>query len=372
MKIRLRYVLILVFLLIVVFIISFSRYPENPDVSKDNDLDQSITKGINYLLNNKNGLFEVLISDEDNNIFMIWESFNALYALKAFNNSYSQDIEEAILQNYYREDGSFGYFHHRNLSFFCLETEAQYLFSVESDLTSNHILANQNNISYFELNSEIYSGSESYISVLGYAFLGLYCNNFSNEIDNSNRIPDYLEDNQNRYSNWGTEIDFYDTPFYATEVLIPMLSILNHSESKLYNDIIKFILLAQKPSGAFYNSPFENYFLYNIKTNNKIIIYRLSSIGQLFMSKRPSVELRTSLALNSLLLSSNPKQYESQIEKGISYLLSKQKEDGSWEGGYFIGTGKKEDIYTTSKVLKTFYLYKQYLQDADNVSLCLT
>ena len=143
MKIRLRYVLILVFLLIVVFIISFSRYPENPNISKSNDFDQSITKGINYLLNNKNGLFEVLISDEDNNIFMIWESFNALYALKAINNSYSQDIEEAILQNYYREDGSFGYFHHRNLSFFCLETEAQYLFSVESDLTSNHILANR-------------------------------------------------------------------------------------------------------------------------------------------------------------------------------------------------------------------------------------
>ena len=76
---------------------------------------------------------------------------------------------------------------------------------------------------------------------------------------------------------------------------------------------------------------------------------------------KPSFEHRTSLALYSLLINPSDEDLVS-IEKGIKWLIEKQKQDGRWDGGIFVGwPGKKEDIYATSISILSLKKFNNYL-----------
>lgn len=82
------------------------------------------------------------------------------------------------------------------------------------------------------------------------------------------------------------------------------------------------------------------------------------------LQKRPSKALQTALML-SALEAAGCREHEAAIEKGIDYLLANQQENGAWNGGYFpidnTRYEKKEYIFATARtlsVLNTFLLYQ--------------
>lgn len=82
------------------------------------------------------------------------------------------------------------------------------------------------------------------------------------------------------------------------------------------------------------------------------------------LQKRPSKALQTALML-SALEAAGRREYEGAIEKGIDYLLANQQENGAWNGGYFpidnTRYEKKEYIFATARtlsVLNTYLLYQ--------------
>ena len=109
---------------------------------------------------------------------------------------------------------------------------------------------------------------------------------------------------------------------------------------------------------GFDNSPsFKNAVKYIIKKQNADGSWGVKN------RNRPSKNLRTSLALNSLIISNSPHN-KKRIEKGINWLLNTQKSDGSWDGGMFVGwPGKKEDIFTTTTVIRMLNKYRACLRE---------
>jgi len=72
-----------------------------------------------------------------------------------------------------------------------------------------------------------------------------------------------------------------------------------------------------------------------------------------------SLELRTALALNALLASPGESDFDA-IDRGIMWLLKKQRADGGWSGGYYPGkVNKKEDIFATAMASLALQRYKQ-------------
>jgi hypothetical protein len=147
----------------------------------------------------------------------------------------------------------------------------------------------------------------------------------------------YLRESQNEEGHWGFVWQAYGTPYYA---MVPILKAMQyHNADNFFDDIINkakiFLLASQNDDGSFsYESEKEQ--------------------------NGPSVELETILGLRALR-SCDVGFDDVSIKKSIDWLLSNQRENGSWDGGLFPFPGdmfeKEEDIFCTSQVLIFLYEY---------------
>ncbi len=147
----------------------------------------------------------------------------------------------------------------------------------------------------------------------------------------------YLRASQKKEGHWGGAWQYYGTPLYVME---PVLSALrHHNVDGAYDDVI------EKARG----------FLFKSQTQDGRFDDGMGKEGNW-----PSAELQTALGLRSLL-GSGVHANHSSIRKGIEWLLTKQSENGSWNGGTFPFPNprhkKKEDIFCTSQTLLLMHEY---------------
>ena len=151
----------------------------------------------------------------------------------------------------------------------------------------------------------------------------------------------FLLERQQPNGSWGSHWVYYDTPYYPIHTIILALKKANLEKNPSFEKAINFIIKEQNLDGS-WEKEIEN---------------------------RPSKNLKTALALNSLL-TTDKESIKVKIEKGINWLLNTQKSDGSWAGGEFAGwPGKKEDIFTTSTVVRALNKYINLLKEKSIVNI---
>ena len=124
---------------------------------------------------------------------------------------------------------------------------------------------------------------------------------------------------------------------YAMSVIMEVLR-LNNADGSYDFQLIRaerYILSMQRKDGSFF--------------------YRLKGFENAI-----SPELHTALALQALLNCTSASARQA-LNRGIYWLIKRQRPDGSWNGGYFpvpvSEYKKKEDMFCTSSVLILMYNY---------------
>lgn len=136
---------------------------------------------------------------------------------------------------------------------------------------------------------------------------------------------------QGRNGGWGRTPLAYDSSFYPLFPVLQALALSKQDMSDQYRKAVQFIINKQNIDGSFAKESRHDL---------------------------PSRELRTALALNALLVAPVDLDRRS-IDKGIDWLLKKQRADGSWNGRFYPGlkNEKKEDIFATAMALLALHNY---------------
>jgi prenyltransferase beta subunit len=319
------------------------------------DVDVALQNCISWFLSNqnKNGSFGL-------RRWEVWDTANAVLSLLSAKTP-KEDLEHSIdfILSSQREDGGFFY---ETLpptrndliveNAYCIETTSvalQSLYSYFNKVTSeikdgiNFLLNKQTKsggweLPYllFEKNVVTLSGNY-YPSVTGYALQALLATD-SCTGDVLKTAIDFLESSQRKEGSWGENQYFYDTESYAIKNIINAFSLAKKREMHLSLeprvDVILEKCLEYSESRQLSNGSWP------IKPHK---------LG------KSSKVLSTSLYLQSLLYGKSSNR--SGINRGIRWLLSNQKKDGSWKGGIFDGT--KIDNFVTEKLnpkgIETFF-----------------
>ena len=312
---------------------------------------QSVRQAITFLKNHqqKNG---AIILD-GNDWFNVWETVNATLAIATWQNpkdSLKDPIIQAaliFLKDSETLDGMVLHYSDHNNSY-CVEASSEYVRLLS-------LLEKRNTVSYMEvlpkaiflikkqLNSGPWKIINNYVSedlqlfpsVTGFVLRALAA------AEMSPLYPDqalgYLKDSQNEEGHWGIDWQYYGTPYYAMDPILKILQLYN--KEGLYDKAISkardYLFSRQRKDGSFLHAP-EKY------------------------GSGPSAELQTVLALKSLL-SCNIGVDHVRVQKGIRWLLGRQRKNGSWNGGMFPVPDprirRKEDVYCTAQALTLFHKY---------------
>ncbi len=310
------------------------------------NLSLSAGKGIEFLLGKQkiNGA----IRDDNYEIFDVWETVNALLGFslwktkissEAINTAFENGIEflktseslEGLVLHTHNNDGDF-----------CVETSSEYLrllLIIQDQLSPINNLDEridflrdmQNDDGSFNVHSEeILPENQNYPSVTGFALRML--KKAGKTANYHKEAFDFFCNEQKEDNTWGFNWQFYGTPFYAFD---PILSVWDRTDEEHLNCMEKSILYLRaslKESGEYDDN----------------VLNEGSSI---------SAELKTALASYAMWNISDDIEKE-DVLVSVSWLLSRQKIDGSWHGGLFpnpnISVSKNEDIYTTSVILNLF------------------
>lgn len=315
---------------------------------------QRNSKAVDYLLKQQKQSGAVYI---DSGLFNVWETINAVLAVLSWEEVLQKDFDYftkkalKFLKTSENNDGMVLHRKEHNGSY-CLETSSEYIRLLtllkiktvsEEIIKKKSIYLKKQQIAdgtWKMMSSEIREDLQKFPSVIAFAFRAL-----SESGDNCVYEKEallFIKNTQNKDGHWGIDWRFYGTPFYAME---PVLDVMQkNNKAGYFNNNIKkakkFILKSQRSDGSWF--------------------FKLDGFKNF-----PSAELQTALALSSLL-HCNLEVTDIHIQKGIDWLLMKQREDGSWRGGYFPVPGfmvrKVEDIYATSQILMLFYrVYKDMI-----------
>jgi prenyltransferase beta subunit len=341
---------VLFFCLLLFFLIFFSCVNHSGNDTIDEILIyQSAERAVNYLrgLQHDNG--QIILDDDE--MFNVWETIEAVRAISLWqdetNLKEDQVIQSAIA---FLKDSetSFGMVLHssNHQNSYCVETSSVYIellaFLESKGATEQHGAAREKAL--YIRSEQLSSGAwraesfpipenlQQFPSVTGFALGALA------SVDIVPLYLDaallYLRESQNEEGHWGFVWQAYGTPYYP---MMPILkAIHNHNTDNSFDSVINkarvFLLESQSENGSL-------------------------SYGS---ENGPSVELETILGLRALR-SCDVGFDDASIKKGIDWLLSIQREDGSWDGGLFPFPGnifeKEEDIFCTSQVLIFLYEY---------------
>ncbi|MEF8849057.1 MAG: prenyltransferase/squalene oxidase repeat-containing protein [Candidatus Thermoplasmatota archaeon] len=301
---------------------------------KNIEIDKSIEKGINYLVKNQNQDGSICLNND--RTWDVWETANALLAIDKEDVG-SNFIEKSLqfLTKSKRKDKSFYVSSTYNDNQYCMETTPTVVstfkkYGIKLNETIEFIKKKQKKKGYWEIGIPEITKYKDWPSITGFALNSLSDSKFNSE--KTKMAIEWLKNKQKADGSWGHHFIYYDTPFYPMHIVLKVLKENNLQDTPVFIRAIKFVINKQKKEGFW-------------------------DIGTKY-EKKPSVELRTSLALLSLLKSDN-EQHIVNLKKGVRWLIKKQKISGSWDGGYFVGwPGKKEDIYSTSLSISALKEYK--------------
>ncbi|MEF8879309.1 MAG: prenyltransferase/squalene oxidase repeat-containing protein [Candidatus Thermoplasmatota archaeon] len=301
------------------------------------EIKDSINNAIDFLINNQNKDGSVSLNKDTR--WDVWETANAYLSIYFANKNKEIFLKKSInfIAKSKRKDGSFCH----NVSFkkgdYCMETTPLCLLTlytkkknIQSGL--NFIFDKQKQNGSWEIGNPGIIKYKDWPSVTGfilYSFLHMDIKS-----DSLKKGIEFLLKKQQLDGSWGSHWVYYDTPYYPMHTILPVLKKIGKKNTSSFKKAINFIVKEQNVDGS-WGKEVEN---------------------------RPSKNLRTALALNSLLNSEYP-SVNIKIEKGINWLLENQKTNGSWSGGEFVGwPGKKEDIFTTATAIRALNKYNTLLR----------
>jgi prenyltransferase beta subunit len=322
----------IIIMLLIILVTLFCAYYWNREIT---DIKDSISKGIDYLEDNQNKDGSVSLNNDST--FKVWETANTLFVVRASKEDKKSFIDNAtnFLLSAQRDDGSFYHTVSFKKDYYCMETTSISIIALSGNKESINkgtffILDKQTKNGSWEIGTPFINKERFFPSISGFALISLMCQNIYN--GNISKGIEYIQKSQLEDGSWGNSWIYYDTPYYAIYVNLLALKLYGMEDSDNYKKAIDYIQENQNSDGSWGGKN----------------------------TGRPSKSLRTSLALNSLLI--NPDKENSEtIEKGFEWLIKKQSYDGHWEGGYFVNVpDKKEDIFATDMAILALIRYKSY------------
>jgi len=300
---------------------------------------KSIDKGLDFIQKNqkKNGS----ICLEEDSEWNIWETAIALEVFQSVGQNNNSCINDALdfLSSVQRRDGSYYYNESFQEDEYCMETTAVCINVLRKagyniDKGINFILGKQQYDGSWEIGNLHITKYRNFPSITGFVLRTLLSNNISlNHIEKGIK---FLKQTQQDDGSWGNKWMYYDTPFYPIHVILKAFKLHGIEDSERYRKAVDFVKNIQNDDGS-----------WCIDTRDR---------------DKPSRELRTTLALDSLLVHPTEDTLNS-IEKGVEWLIKNQQSDGRWDGGIFVGwSGKKEDIYATSMSINALKKYDDYIK----------
>jgi squalene cyclase len=164
---------------------------------------------------------------------------------------------------------------------------------------------------------------EVFPSVTGFALAGTAI--LPAERPKAERGLAWLQARQKPEGDWGAYPDYFWTPYYATAQIVEAFAAWGRRDDPVVARVVRFTRERQNRDGSW---------------------------GDGGEPRTPSRELWTALALLTLEAAGDQAPRDA-IDRGIAYLLERQRPEGRWVGGYFksivvADTEKKEDVYVTS------------------------
>ena len=309
----------------------------------------SAKRGIEYVVKQQRRSGRIISGEYD--LFDIWDTVEAAHAITLWKDEFGftgDDILASALSFIERHEMSEGMVLQNSGkdSVYCTETSSEYVRLLQKadnralNQAAREKLAvlrgKQSAAGYWKVGSrEVPAELQRFPSVTAYVLRA-----FAEGAERSlypEKAYRYLCSSQNLHGHWGIAWHYYGTPFYAMSVIMEVLHANNSGGSydPQLNRAERYILSMQRKDGSFY--------------------YRLKGF-----ENAVSPELHTALALQALLHRTSG-QARRALDRGIFWLLRRQKADGSWNGGFFPVPvpeyRKKEDMFCTSAVLILLYNY---------------
>jgi len=305
---------------------------------KKTTIEESIDKGIKFLLKNQKEDGSVYL--ENDKRWQVWETANAYLAVYLAEKNNKKFLDKSInfLLEVQRDDGSYSHDVNFKKNHYCIETTSTCLQALSinnENITKgiNFIIDKQNPDGSWDIGTPEIIKYRKWPSITGFALNILI--DFDRSKTNVIKGIGYILKSQLKDGSCGSKWIYYDTPYYTLYPILSSLEKSGRANSKNYQKAINYIVANQNSNGS-----------WTEETTNK---------------PKPSIALRTSLALYSLLISPNENN-KNTIEKGIGYLLNQQEDDGHWNGGFFVNwPNKKEDIYVTSMSINVLVNYLKLL-----------
>ena len=233
---------------------------------------------------------------------------------------------------------------------YCLETTAEFLsfqrdigYNIDNPAMMDSLMALQDSTGFWSIGNPDVFEEKNFPSVTGFV-LNLIAKAKVDSVQKMRGL-NWLLSRQNEEGHWGTAWEYYGCPAYALWANLRALSFYNSKEAEAARDrAVKYILRDQKEDGSWcYVMP-----------------------GKKFT---PSAELQAALMVISLS-ESEGNETESAMEKGIRFILDRQKPDGSWDGGFFPIDNKrfpkKEYVFATARCIDALVRWQQIQEGKKN------
>lgn len=305
------------------------------DQKSNLDINESIEKAVEFLKNNQNENGSISINNDKR--WEVWETVNSFLAVHSIVGNHKKFLENAIsfISKSRKEDGSFYYTNSSKKDDYCMEATALSIKALgisKKDVEKGiqFILNKQNSDGSWEIGIKRIIKYRNWPSITGFVLNTLL--NLEISSDQISKGIKFIFEKQKEDGSWGSKWIYYDTPYYPTHVILSALKLYGYEKEKIFKKVVNFIKKNQNNNGSWGKNRYDK--------------------------PAPSLDLRTALALNSLLTSPDKTDLPS-IKRGIKWLVNTQKTDGHWDGGFFVNwPGKKEDIYTTSLAISALKKYE--------------